>query len=359
MLKGGGAFINGLGVVSPRGQNLASIFEEIKNPEEIYLKLIEPDYSGYIEPNNIRRMSRLLKISLVAAKNCLIDSNVSLPDGIITGTGLGCMEDTEKFLKTTLSNEGVMSSPTAFIHSTHNTISSQIAIALKCTGYNSTYVHRFISFESALIDCFLQLKEDESIKNYLIGGMDEMTPVVLDLLNQFKFWKKDNYTGKLFQSETSGTIAGEGSAFFTISNHISSTTYAEIKSLKIIFNDATFSEINNELETILSENNLNIEDIDLLVMGNNGDVNYDNYYAHFSENFKEQTSITYFKNLSGEYFTSSAFGLLFTSLIIKNNLIHLSSVIKSGNAKSYKNVIFYNQFHGKNHCIYLLSNVQV
>jgi len=359
MLKGGGIFINGLGIISPQGTHLSSIFEEIKNSDETYLKFIEPDYSGFIEPNNIRRMSKLLKISLVAAKNCLTDSNISQPDGIITGTGLGCMEDTEKFLKTTLSNEGIMSSPTAFIHSTHNTISSQIAIALKCTGYNSTYVHRFISFESALIDCCLQLKEDESIKNYLIGGMDEMTPMVLDLLNQFQFWKKDKYTGKLFQSETNGTIAGEGSSFFTISNHISSTTYVEIKSLKIIFNEATFSEINNELEIILSENNLEIEEIDLLVMGNNGDLNYDHYYSYFSENFKEQTSIAYFKNLCGEYFTSSAFGLLFTSLIIKNNLIPSSSVIKSGKSKSFKNVIFYNQFHGKNHCIYLLSNVQI
>ena len=39
--------------------------------------------------------------------------------------------------------------PSLFMQSTHNTIGSLIGIVLKCHGYNNTYSHEGISFESA------------------------------------------------------------------------------------------------------------------------------------------------------------------------------------------------------------------
>ena len=55
--------------------------------------------------------------------------------------------------------------PTSFIQSTHNTVGGQIALGLECKGYNFTYVHASISFESALLDAQLQLAMDEA-SNY-------------------------------------------------------------------------------------------------------------------------------------------------------------------------------------------------
>ena len=53
-----------------------------------------------------------------------------MPDAIITGTGLGCLEDTEKFLTAMVTNKEEFLTPTSFIQSTHNTVSAQIALLL-------------------------------------------------------------------------------------------------------------------------------------------------------------------------------------------------------------------------------------
>ncbi|PIX32882.1 MAG: beta-ketoacyl synthase, partial [Bacteroidetes bacterium CG_4_8_14_3_um_filter_31_14] len=43
---------------------------------------------------------------------------------------------------------------------THNTISSQIALILKCHGYNSTYAGRGACFETALLDAKILINEE-------------------------------------------------------------------------------------------------------------------------------------------------------------------------------------------------------
>ena len=63
------------------------------------------------------------------------------------------------------------------MQSTHNTISSQIALHLKCNKYNSTYTQQGISFESGLFDTYLQFKLGKI--NGFSCGHDEMTPNIL------------------------------------------------------------------------------------------------------------------------------------------------------------------------------------
>ena len=357
MLEGGGIFINGIGMTSAMGFGKNSLLIEKNTAEKNLFKISEPDYTGFISPQNLRRMSRLLKISLATAIDCLREAGIEMPYGIITGTGLGCMEDTEKFLQNIIEHEGVMAQPTSFIHSTHNTISSQIAIALKCTGYNSTYVHRFISFESALLDCWLQLKEDYAEKNVLVGGADEMSEVVNEVMGKLNCWKKTENKEELYKSNSAGTVGGEGCAFFMLSNKKSLQTYAEIKSIEIINVISNYDELENALNNFLSLNKLNAKDIDLLMMGNNGDARYDHFYHFISQKFSANTTIAYFKYLSGEFFTSSAFGLSFTTMAIKNNFLPNGAIIKQGESKNFKNIIFYNQSMGHHHCFYLLNKI--
>ena len=122
-----------------------------------YLRCIEPVYRTYIDPIQSRRMSRLIKMGIASAKISLADAGCVMPDAIITGTGLGSVEDTEKILGEITRDENFLN-PTPFIQSTYNTISSQVAIQLKCHNYNSTYVHRTFSFESGLIDGLMQIE---------------------------------------------------------------------------------------------------------------------------------------------------------------------------------------------------------
>lgn len=132
----------------------------------------EPDYKQYIPPMQARRMGRLLKRTLVSAKAALAQASVEMPEAVLCGTAYGCMECTERILAT-LRAEGEGSvSPTDFMQSTHNTIASAVAIHLGCHGYNCTYSHGELSFASALLDAWLQLRAGE-ISSALVLAADE------------------------------------------------------------------------------------------------------------------------------------------------------------------------------------------
>ena len=72
--------------------------------------------------------------------------------------------------------------PTAFIQSTHNTVAAQIALMLKCHAYNNTFVHKGISFESALLDGIMLMRDNEA-SNFLVGAIDELTDNSYIILN--------------------------------------------------------------------------------------------------------------------------------------------------------------------------------
>ncbi len=122
----------------------------------------EPDYSSLIDPKSIRRMSRIIRMGVGAAAACLRDAGVACPDAIVTGTAYGCLADTGVFLSKMIGQQEEMLPPTAFIQSTHNTVGGQIALLFQCHGYNNTFVHRGFSFESALLDAMLLLRENEA-----------------------------------------------------------------------------------------------------------------------------------------------------------------------------------------------------
>ena len=122
-------------------------------------------------------MGKLMKASLLSSLKALRQAGIDCPDAIITGTSLGCWENTEALL-TQIEEEGeVMLSPTNFMQSTHNTIGSLIAIQLGCHGYNATYSHKGNSFQSALQDAWMQISLGD-IDTALVGWFDEDFPPV-------------------------------------------------------------------------------------------------------------------------------------------------------------------------------------
>lgn len=178
------------------------------------LTCIEPDYKIFIDVKQIRRMSRIIKMGVAAAMECLQEAGVESPDAIITGTAYGCLDDTGIFLSKMIEQNEELLAPTAFIQSTHNTIGAQIALMLHCKGYNNVFVHRGFSFESALLDAMLLLKEQEA-NNVLVGAVDEITDISHAILSRFGLYKRGMVSNfNLFSGSGKGTIAGEGAAFF-------------------------------------------------------------------------------------------------------------------------------------------------
>ena len=132
------------------------------------------DLRNYVKPLEIRRMGKIIKSSLLSSLQALEQAGVECPDAIITATTLGCLENSERLL-VQLHEEGeVMLKPTYFMQSTHNTISSNIAIHTKCHGYNMTYTHGNQSLEWALRDAKMLLRSGK-VRSVLVGLHDETT----------------------------------------------------------------------------------------------------------------------------------------------------------------------------------------
>ncbi|MEP6805691.1 MAG: beta-ketoacyl synthase N-terminal-like domain-containing protein [Flavobacterium sp.] len=348
-------YINGVGCISTQ-KTFDTVFleEAIPHTDETVLAVISPVYKDYISPAASRRMAKGVKNGIVSSALALKDANIENVDAIITGTGLGCIEDSEKFLKNILDNNEEFLTPTSFIQSTHNTVGAQIALTLQCKGYNFTYVNGVVSFESALLDAKMQIEENEA-NSILVGGIDETGDYTISLFKLAGRVKDEsNLPSNMLNSTTPGAIYGEGASFFVLENEKKESTYAEIRDVAII-NTLDPNEVETEIISFLKANNLQVSDIDALVLGFNGNVDSDIYYKNIAENAFAETPQLYYKHLSGEYDTASAFALWMASKVIKTQEIPEITRANSVEKPVYNTILLYNQLNGKNHSFTLIS----
>jgi 3-oxoacyl-[acyl-carrier-protein] synthase II len=308
------------------------------------LTCIEPDYRGRVDPALIRRMSRIIKMGVATAGECLHEAGVENPDAIITGTAYGCLADTILFLTRIIEGKEGMLTPTAFIQSTHNTVGGQIALMLKCHGYNNTFVHRGFSFESALLDATMLLQEKEAT-HVLAGGIDEITDTSHAILSRFGLYKR--------------SPAGEGAAFFLLSSAPGAGAYAKLDGLTTFYKPKDSEEIGRHIDSFLTRHSTRMKDVDLIITGNNGYGKGDAIYQQAERSvFGDCASIPY-KHLCGEYPTSTSFALWLATQIVRSG--HLPSGPLSAPrpvSAPVKKILIYNQYVGIHHSLILLSACQ-
>lgn len=350
-------YINAIGSVSPQVTFENDQFlEKVVAQDAASLYCVEPVYKTLLNPRKLRRMSRTIRMGMYAARVCLIEAEVEMPDAILVGTGLGCMEDTEGFLESIYENEEGLIAPTQFIQSTHNTISSAIALSLKCYNYNFTYVHRGFSFESALLDAMMTGREQKNA-NVLVGGIDELTDMYLEVTEKMGMWRKDGEPDKDFKKLNQPTnLPGEGAAFFMLGTEKTEKTYAEIVDLKMLYK-VEKGVIENEIQQLLAANNLTIEDMDVVCLGMNGNRQKDTIYIGMQEGLLKNSRLTYFKHLCGEYKTATSFALWTAAQILKTQQIPDILKYREFETPAIRHLLIYNNYGGINHSIYLLKKV--
>lgn len=347
-------YINGMGCVSSQETYDTSFLESVEiNTTENIVYAKQPSYKELIPPAAARRMAKGVKMGLAASTKALKEANVEVPDAIITGTGMGCIEDSEKFLKALIDNNEEYLTPTNFIQSTHNTVGAQIALGLGCKGYNFTYVNGSISFESALLDAKLQLENEEE-NTILVGAADETSSHTMELFKLVNIIKKESdQPYSVLDSNSSGVVYSEGATFVTLENVKKENSYAVLEALQIQ-NELNIDEVESFITSFLDKNHLKIQDIDVVVLGNNGDINFDTYYTAVGSLF-DQIPQVYYKHLCGEFNTASAFGFWVAASILKNQAIPQVVKMNSIEKANFSKVLLYNQFQGKDHSLVLLS----
>lgn len=335
-------YISGIGLISPQETiDNKRFLENVIVHDTDYFHMMEPPYKEFIPARELRRMSKVLRNGLVSAKIALEETQIEIPDAILTGSGLGCASDTEKFLTAMVENKERLLTPTSFIQSTHNTLGGSIAIGLGCHNYNMTYVNRGFSFESALMDAQLMMQTGE-INSALVGGFDEMTN---------DHWKQIITTDQYHPDR--GAKPGQGCGFFVLENEAKEQHYAQLIDIKTIYNPKL-----PELEAKLQEFTLDHE-IDpsklLVLMGYNGIENETKIYDHFAENIFNKAIIAKYKHLCGEYYTSTAFALWIACQTLDKQTIPDALKCAPKHSNEIKFVLIYNQFMTKEHSLILLS----
>jgi 3-oxoacyl-(acyl-carrier-protein) synthase len=351
------AFIKSTAVISPQKTFGIRGFpaEVVDYADAAYLKCIEPAYRDFLDPMASRRMSRIVKMGVCGALDCLHHADIAMPDAIIAGTGLGCLEDTEKFLGSVYTNGERLMNPTPFIQSTHNTVAGAIAMAMKCHGYNATYSHRGFSFESAILDALMHITEKPEM-NILAGGFDELTPNSYEITKRMGLWKQHPVNNlSLFRDKDRGTLPGEGLAFFILNGMHGHNDLAQLTSLRTFHKPEDSKQVQEELMDFIGGCGIALQDVDLVILGMNGDGFSDRFYHTLMQGLFSGIPAAYFKHLCGEYDTSSSFAMWLATLIIRSQQV--PQCIMAGNKTPDKlnHVLIYNHLRGVDHTMFLLS----
>lgn len=327
---------------------------------EPYVRSIEPDYKPYIAPMEARRMGRILKRALAVTKETLAQSGVEKPDIIVTGTGLGCIENTELFLDALCREGEEFLKPTHFMQSTHNTISSLLAIQLGCHGYNATYAHKTISFDSALNDALMQLREakknGQKSATAIVGGHDELTPAFYNLLC------KAGYLGN------PGTMASECSASLVLGTEKREGAMCRVTDMAMLYHPSPES-ITIAVRKLLSHNGMSADLLSGVLTGYNGSENSQHTYCDHYNDIFGNVPMLHYKHLFGESYTASALGVYVAACCLAEQYIPHSLLCNaSGGAECDKEsthsrlstpkaILLYNADDEKNHSLTLLTTV--
>lgn len=287
--------------------------------------LKNPDYKEYIDAGLLRRMSKILRIAVTCAKDCLNQAGIDQPGAIVVGTGLGCLQDTEKFLNNFLTIEGLLP-PTAFIQSTHNTIAGQISLSLGNHGYNMTHTQNSLSFEHALQDALLLLAEDE--KNVLVGAADEFIPIL------------DEIVANLVEDQN--LLLTSGASFFIVSQEQNENSVARILDVKTI---GLVRDAGAEVLSFLQTNSIEAGEIDLVFFADAGMSDFDVNQLISMFNRIENSSYINYSEFSGTYPTNSAFAM------------HLAVDIMQLN-KTYRHVLICNNLINSNLGLTLIQSIE-
>lgn len=322
--------INGLGVISSIGSFTGHNWPQEKAVQAEHEKrCVDPDFKEFIPAAKLRRMSTILRRGGASAKMALNDAGIETPDAITVGTGLGCLEDTVKFMEKMDENKEQFLNPSPFIQSTHNAVSGQIALLLQCHGHNFTFVHGGHSFECALLDAQLFIEENPG-SQVLCGGIDEINPSFYDRMKKRgRYWKDEKHLDL--------PIPGEGAIFFVLSDRPGENCYGKLEGLKTTFTPAQSLETHKFISEFLHETQAYPGKIDYLLSGEIVKNDVVNPFAH------ECSIVENYKYFCGEYHTASAFGLAYMAAFM--------SAWGIGNWHALQ----YNQWQNRYHSLFLFS----
>jgi 3-oxoacyl-[acyl-carrier-protein] synthase II len=185
--------ITGVGVVAPIGVGEQAFWDALAE-ERSAIARVTPGEGGLaiaarvgdfgakqvIAPAQLRRMPRLAQMTIVAARQALAAAEPGVADtriGVVTGTGLGTVDETMAFTRGFVDKGAEGASPMLFPVSVMNAVAGQLALECKLRGVNTTVNHRDHSALSAItLGCdMLELGRADAL---VVAAFDELSAPV-------------------------------------------------------------------------------------------------------------------------------------------------------------------------------------
>lgn len=349
-------YIHGSGCVSIQPTfEVEYFFDALTSYSQNPIPALDPDYKAFIPALQLRRMNKSMRMAIFASKLAMQQAGITTVDAVITGSGLGCLRDSERFVESLRAEEGLSLNPTPFIQSTHNMAAAALALSLGCKGYNMTYVNNANSFESALLDGMIYLMEHPSAR-ILLGGVDELGERTTQFWDLAGYLKRDPVLLPLSLTEqsTPGEIASEGATFFVASQEPGAHALGKIRAVETRLeteNPETF------INDFLQRNGVATETLDAVVLGYNGDSRYDKIYRILGESSFAGLPQVAFKHVLGEYDTVVAAALFLAFGIFQHQ--HIPQFLLLNNSVPphpvLQRILIYTQRRGQNHSVILVE----
>jgi hypothetical protein len=308
----------------------------------------EPDYTGMINPGLLRRMGKSIRMGIGAGFPLIRERNDI--DAIIIASSEGGQEDSIKFLNQIVDYQEGTLTPTNFVQSTPNALAGNLALMSQNRCYNITHVHKGNAFESALTDASM-LFQGGYAKTILLGNVEEISDYNFNIQSLAGLYKSEETdSNNLLESDSPGTVCGEGSCMFILEKEASDYLARIIDSDQISYPSG--DELSEMAGKLLEKNNLKSTDIDLLILGNNGDNRTDFNYSNFAERLFPGVNTLTYKNMVGEFPSSVAFAVYMGAVILSGKKISLGNY---KHTKPLKNLLIYNHYNGEQHGVVLMG----
>lgn len=346
-------YIHGSGCVSIQSTfETGYFFDSVASYTQNPVPALDPDYKIFIPPMQLRRMNKSMRMAIFASKLAMQQAGITAVDAIITGSGLGCLRDSERFVESLRAEEGQALNPTPFIQSTHNMAAAALALSLGCKGYNMTYVNNANSFESALLDTMLYLMEHPE-ETVLLGGVDELGERTTQFWNIAGYLKHEEAEIPTpLDNRSPGEIAAEGAAFFIASQQHNRQTLGKVLAVETRLE---VEDPNAFIAEFLQRNGFSKDTLDAVVLGCSGDVRYDGIYHTLRDTSFAGLPQVAFKHVLGEYDTVVDAALFLALGIFQNQ--HIPSRLRLNDLvpRSLQRILIYTQRRGQNHSVILVE----
>jgi 3-oxoacyl-[acyl-carrier-protein] synthase II len=188
--------VTGIGVISPIGAGKEEFwkscidgrsgikpiggFEVGHLRSKLGHQIDDPDYHRYIKPANLRRMDRISRLVVASVGLAIQDAGLQMKEedseriGIMIGTGLGSSKTVDLFFRDLVQKGPHEVAPLLFQTSVPNAICSHASIEFGIKGINTTFSHKEVSAESAIVHAFKALRFGKA-EVIFAGGGDEIS----------------------------------------------------------------------------------------------------------------------------------------------------------------------------------------